>query len=139
MLLAERRAEKSRERRVEPIEPDHRRGAEIAVVMPGPGRRHHEVAGLHRQLLAGDRRVGALALDDKAERARRVAVRRRDLARHDDLQSGEQRVADERGAAQGRILQAQHAPLGLLLADEIAGADQLRAHRGIAPVRRHTG
>ena len=139
MLLAERRAEEARERRVEPVEPDHRRGAEVAVVVPGPGRRHHEVAGLHRQLLAGDRRVGALALDDEAQRARRVAVRRRDLARHDDLQSGEQRIADEGGAAQGRIFQAQHAALGLLLGDEVAGAHELRPHLGVAPVRRHAG
>jgi len=70
MLLAERRAEEARERGVEPVEPDHRHVAEIGVVVPCPGRRHHEVAGLHRQLLAGDRRVGAFALDDEAQRAR---------------------------------------------------------------------
>ncbi len=135
--LVERRAEEARERRVEAVEPDHRRGAEIAVVVPGPGRRHHEVAGLHRQLLAGDRRVGALALDDEAQRARRVAVRRRDLARHDDLQPGEQRIADEGGAAQARILQAQHAARRLLLGDEVAGAQELRPHLVVAPVRGH--
>ena len=68
----------------------HRRGAVIAVVVPGPGRRYDEVAGLHWKLLARDRGVGALALDDEAQRARRVPMRRRDLARQDDLQPGEQ-------------------------------------------------
>ena len=139
MLLAERRAEEARERRVEPVEPDHRPRAVVAVIVPGPGRRHHEVAGLHRQLLARNRRISALALDDEAERTRRMAVRRRDLARHDDLQSGEQRIADESGAAQRRIFQAQHAALGFLLGDQVAGADELRPHLGIAPMRRHAG
>src|SRR5260370_23131727 len=67
LFLTERRAEKSRERRVEPVEPNHRRGAEVAVVVPGPGRRHYEVAGLHRQFLAGDRRIGARSEEHTSE------------------------------------------------------------------------
>ena len=48
--------------------------------------------------LAIDRGVGAVPLDDEAQRRLRVAMRRRDLARQDQLQPGEQRAGD-RGLA----------------------------------------
>jgi hypothetical protein len=75
---------------VEPVEPDHRLLGLVAVVVPGPGRGDDEIAGLHQGPLAIDGGIGPVPLDDKAQRRLRMAVRRRDLARHDELQPGEQ-------------------------------------------------
>src|SRR5206468_3850009 len=51
---------------VEPVEPDHRLGCLVAVVVPGPGRGYDKIARLHQRALAVDRGIGAVALDDKA-------------------------------------------------------------------------
>src|SRR5947209_16813885 len=43
-------------------------------------------------LLSLDRGVGAVAFHDEADRARRMPVRARDFARHQDLHRGDQRA-----------------------------------------------
>src|SRR6266540_5029441 len=48
--------------RVEPIGPDHRLGPLVAVVVPGHGRRDHQVAPPHHALVALDRGERALAV-----------------------------------------------------------------------------
>ena len=65
-----------------------------------------------------------------------VAVARRDLARQDQLQPGVQRLRDARLPAQRRVLEDQHTAHRLLGANQLAGAQQVRTHIGIAPVRR---
>ncbi len=89
--------------------------------------------------LAVDRGVGALAFDDEAQRVRRVPVRRRDLAGQDRLQAGEQRRGDEGRPRQRRVLEHEHAPLGLARGDQLGAAHQQRPHVGPAPDRRHSG
>ena len=74
---------------VEPVEPDHRLGAVVAVIVPGPGWGDHEIARLHRRALAIDSGVGATSFDNEAQGRLRMAVRRRHFARQDQLQPGE--------------------------------------------------
>nr|WP_244161828.1 hypothetical protein [Micromonospora eburnea] len=66
--------------RVQAVEPDHRAVAFVAVFVPVHRGGEQEVADLHRDALAVDDRVRALALNDEPEGARRVPVRRGDLA-----------------------------------------------------------
>ena len=137
IVLAEVRTQHARERRIEPVEPHHRGGSEVAVIVPGPARRHHEIPGRIVVALAVDRGIGALAFHDEAQRVRRVPVRRRDLARQDRLQAGEQRRRDEGRSRQCRVLQHEHAPLGFARGDQLGAAHQERPDVGPAPDRRH--
>ena len=138
VVLAEGAAEEGGERDVQPVEPDHRRGRLVAVVVPGPARRDDEIARLHGRLLALDRGVGAAAFDDEAQRALGVAVRRSHLARHDELQPGVQGVRDLRGALQPGVLEDQHPALGLFRADVLGRFEHRRPYLGIGPAVRHT-
>jgi hypothetical protein len=90
------------------------------MVVPGPARRDDEVAGLHGGALAAHRGVGAAAIHDEAQRRLHMPVRRRHLARHDELQAGVERLRDRRAAGQGWVLQHQHAAHGFLGRDEAA-------------------
>ena len=117
----------------------HALDALVAVVVPGPGRRDDEVARVHGGALAAHRGVGALAVDDEAQRRLHVAVRRRDLARHDELQPGIERLRDRRAARDRRVLQHQHAAHGLLGGDELGRFHQQRADLVVAPERGHAG
>ncbi len=111
-----------------------------AVIVPGPGRRDDEIAGVHRRALAIDGGIGAAALDHKTQRRLRVAVRRRDLARQDQLQPGEQRAGDLRLPRVTRIFQDQHAAGRLHRADQPARLHQQRPHLAvISPEMRHAG
>src|SRR5579883_1666945 len=94
--LAEARLEELHDVNVETVEPDHGSRSGIAVVVPGPGRGDDEVDGPHGRPLAIDRGIGAFALDDEAQRRLAVAVRRRDLAGHDDLEAGKEALRDLR-------------------------------------------
>ena len=110
--------------------------AVVAVVVEGPRRGDDEVAVAHRRALAVDRGVGALAVEHQAQRRLGVAVRRRHLAGQDQLQAGVERLGDARLAAQGRVLEDQDAPLGLLGGDQAAGFHHVLAHLVVAPERR---
>jgi hypothetical protein len=102
--------------------------------MPSPRGRHHEIARPHDHLLVIDRRVRAVAFHDEAKRRLRVAMLRRELAGHDELQSGEKRVRDLRAAAQPGILEQQHAPLGFLRADVLGRFHEVGTQLRIAPL-----
>src|SRR5690606_38604506 len=95
VFFAERRLEEPYDRHVEPVEPDARAIAFVAVVMERPGRRHDEVAEAHRGALATNRGIGALTLEHEAQRRRRVPMRWRRLSREDELQPG---IEGRRGA-----------------------------------------
>jgi hypothetical protein len=56
--------------------------------MKRPGRREDEIARLHRDSLAVNRRIGAFACEDELQRGRGVAMAVRDLAGQDELQAG---------------------------------------------------
>ena len=119
-IVGERRLEEIDLREIEHVEPQHRLLRGIAVVVRRPVRGDHEVAGRHERLLALDRRIGALAVEHEADGGGDVAVDRRDLARQDHLDAGEQRVGGARLAPHGGILQDQHPALGLLGRDQSA-------------------
>mgnify|MGYP003694643057 CR=1 FL=1 len=63
------------QRKIQTVEPEHRLARIVRVIMPGELRRENQIARLHDALLAVDRRISAIALKDKAQRRRRVAVR----------------------------------------------------------------
>jgi hypothetical protein len=119
-VLAELRVQQLHDGQVQPVEPDHGAVRVIAVVVEGPRRRDDEVARVHGDLFAVHRGVGAVAVQDEAQRGLRVAVRRRDLAWQDQLQSGVQAVRDAGASAQAGVFQHQHAALGLARRDELA-------------------
>ena len=123
------------QRHVEAVEPDHDALGFLAVVVPGPGRRHDEIAGLHVGALAVHRGVGALALDDEAERRLRVPVRGRDLAALDELDRAGQRVGG--AVLERRIVEHQHAAVRFGRADDIGGLQDVGPHVAlIVPVHR---
>ena len=101
IALHEARVEERDDRDVEAVEPHHRLIARVAVVVPRPGRRDDEVAGMHRDALAVDRGIRAGAFDHEAQRRLRVAVARRDFAGHDELQAGIEAVRDRRSCRAG--------------------------------------
>src|SRR4249920_1235499 len=78
-------AEMINQRHVEPVEPDHHAFVFLAVIMPGPGWGHDEVARMHVGALAIDGGVGTAAFDDEAKRRLGMPVRRCDLAALDEL------------------------------------------------------
>ena len=124
MILAEMRAEEIREGGIEAVQPHHGLRAEIAVIVPGPARRHDEVARTHRDALAVDRSIGTLALHDETQRVGCMAVRGGVLAGQDRLQPGVQGRCDEGRSGQHGVLEHQHSPLGLLSRDQLAGAHE---------------
>ena len=109
------------------------------MIVPGHRRRDDEIAGLHRGALAVDRGVGALALEDEAQRRLAVPVRRRDVAGDHHLHAGKQRGRDLRLAAQSRIFQHQHPPLGFLGGDQLAGLGHVVADGVEFPQMRPAG
>ena len=65
--LEELRIEEFHDRNVEAVHPHHRLLRRIAVIVIRPGGRDHEVADVHRDLLAVDRGVGAAALKNETQ------------------------------------------------------------------------
>ena len=141
MLLEEHRLEQMGERHVEPVEPIGRLVAVMAVAVPAPAGRQHHVAALHRRLLAVDHRVRALAVDDDAERVRRMPVRRRVLAGQNHLVGADQRAGCLEVGARRRIAHHQVAPLRERHIDQAPGgveAAPWRPRRSIARARIRT-
>ncbi len=118
----EHRVEEMHQRHVEEVEPNGAIRAVIAVAVPAPVGREHDIVGRHRQPRAIDGGIGAgLGVDDEAQRVGRVAVRARPLARHDHLVGGDERARGGVGIAFERIDEDEVAPLGQLGVDEAAG------------------
>ena len=92
MLLEEHRLQQMGGRNVQAIEPIGRLVAVVTVAMPAVAGGQHDVAGLHRRLLAVDHRIDPLPSRMTAQRVRGMAVRRRDLARQDHLVGANQRL-----------------------------------------------
>jgi len=90
--------------------------------MPGHRRRDHEVAGLHRGAFAVDRGERALAFKDKRSADWLCRCAGANVAGNHHLDAGEQRCRDLGLAAQARIFQDQHPPLGLLGGDQLAAS-----------------
>ena len=137
IILAEHGAEELRERIVQRVEPDHRLAAGMAVIVPAPIRRQHEIARMHRHALAFDGRISAAAFDDETHGVRGVAMGAGDFARQDDLHAGIERTGDIAAAGQPRIFQHQHPAFGLLGRDQFRRPQQLRTHVSVFPDRRH--
>ena len=125
--------EETHDGNVQTVEPYHRLVAQVAMVVPGPGRRDDEVAAAHRRAFAIDRGVGTLAVQHQTQRGLRVAMGRRHFARHDELQAGIQRLRDAGLAAQRGIFQDEHAALSLGRAYQRAGLHHTVAHVGVLP------
>ncbi len=136
IALGERGIEQAHDRNIEPVHPHHRPVALVAVVVPGPRRRDDEVARLHDRPLAIDGRVGARTLDHEAQRRLAVPVRRRHFAWQDELKPGIERIGDARLALEPRVLQHQHAALGLLGGDQLPRLQNEGAHLVVVPHRR---
>ena len=100
----------------------------MAVVVPCAAGREDQVAAFHHAFFAVDDRVGTFALDHDARRAGRMAVRRRLLARQQQLHAAENWAGDaHRPRSAPRIGEDQHAPLGFLDRRKFACAQQQRA------------
>jgi hypothetical protein len=117
-IVTEQRTKELAEGGIKRVKPDRRRRTEMAVIMPAPARGQNQIAGLHDDPLSFYRRVGALTLDNEAQCVLRVSMCRRDLAGSDHLQPAKQRVGDEAGFRESRILQHQHAAFGLFRGDD---------------------
>src|SRR5207248_708648 len=98
-----------------------------------PAGSKNEIPGMHRDALALHGGVGAFALDDEAQRIRRVPVRGRDLAGLYHLQPAIKRVGDVAGTGETRVLQNEYAPLCFLRGDQLDCPQELRAHIAITP------
>ncbi len=107
-----------------------------AVVVPGPVRRDDEVACRQIHLVAVDHRVGALAFHDEAQRRRGMTVGGGELARPHHLQAGVEPADAGREPLAAGILERDHAPAGLLGADQVERLQHQRAQRRVAPERR---
>src|SRR6266508_2852637 len=80
------------ERKIQTVEPQYRLLRIVGVIVPGELGRENQITGLHDALLAVDRRVSTVALNNEAQRRRRVAVRSRVLAGLDVLEGNLDRV-----------------------------------------------
>ncbi len=130
-------AEIAVQRRVERVEPDDRRVAAVHVLVPGPARRDHEVAFLHRAVFAVDDGGGAVAFDHEAQRVHGVAVRPRLLAGKQDLQRGGEIGGGAAAAADSvRIGEGQHPPLDRGRRGDLHGIVDQRTDLLPAPVGR---
>ena len=94
------------------------------MIVPRPGRRNHEITVAHQAAFAIDAGMRRLALEHEAQRRLAVAVCRRHLAGHDQLQPGIKRGGDARLATQAGIFHDQHATLGFARADQVGGFEQ---------------
>ena len=92
--------------------------------------------GRHHGALARDGGIGVLALDHEAQRRRDMAMRRRDLAGQDDLQAGKEAAGDAGFALHAGVFEHQHAALGFLGGDDLAGFHQIGADLAPFPDRR---
>ncbi len=123
-------AEVAMQRHIERVEPDDRARAAMLMRMPGPARRDDEVAFVHQAFFAVDDRVGAVALEHEAQRARRMAMRSRDLAGLQDLQRrGQGRRRAHAGVAQIGVVEAEDAALDRRHVLEVERAFDQGTHR----------
>ena len=102
----------------------------VGVVEPRPIGRQDEIAPGHRHALTIDDGVAAAALDDQAKRRPGMPTGAGDLARHHDLDVGDERIAGDPGEL--RVGQAQNPAFGLPGPDKFGRPHRLRPQ--IAPM-----
>ena len=119
-ILLNHRAEMGHQPDIQTIEPHHRLGGIVEVIMPGPVGCGDEIAFEHREALALDDGVSVgSAFNDKTDRRRGVAVRRSDLAGLHQLHRDMHGVGHAGG--QSRIAHLNCPPPGLSGGDQLAG------------------
>ena len=64
-VLGEAAIEEIHDRNIQSIEPDHGRGAGIAVIVKSPGRREDQIARMHHDALAIHSGVSTFAFDEE--------------------------------------------------------------------------
>ncbi len=127
-------------RPVERIHPQHRPIGFVDVAMPVAAGGQHQVARPHFHRFAIDDGHGGGALDDEADRARGMAVRRRDLAGQHHLHVRGERMRRGAQIDQRRIDQLDDTPLGIGTGrDQAAGAVHEGPNVGPRPVTRRIG
>jgi hypothetical protein len=112
------------------------------MVVPLAAGRQDQVEGTHDRLLPVHRGVGALAFHHEPQGALGVAMGRRDLAGPDQLQPRVEGRRHGREPGEPRVLEDQHAALGLFGADQIAGAQEEAPRLAVRPqvrMRRRLG
>ena len=143
VFLREHAAEEVGHQHIEAVVPDRVRIRLVVVIVPGPVRRHHEIAGLHRDLRAFDDRAGAALrrFEDEAERVSRVTMRVGALARQQQLDAAAERGQCRRRheAPQCRVHEVDVASLGLFDREHVAQLEQLFAGVGELPRVRYRG
>ncbi|MNZ99481.1 hypothetical protein D3C78_1188090 [compost metagenome] len=139
VVFRESRPEEAHDRNVEAIQPYHRlptfAAGPVAMVVPSPGWGDDKVTRFHLRALAIDCGIGALALDDKAQRRLTVSMAGRDLAGQNQLQSRIEAGGDRRLPADGRILQHQHSTNSFCRADQTCRFGHQPTHFAVAPER----
>ena len=135
VLFMEPGLEHPHQRGIKSIQPDHRRIGVVGVVVPAPVGRQDKIARKHRNALAIHNGIAAPALDDQAKRRRGMPVGPGNLARHHDLDVGDERVTGH--PRQLGVGQAQNTALGLLSAHELGRSHRLRAQITPVPQERY--
>ena len=75
-------------RQIETVEPNHRTGAVLAVIVPIPCWGQNDIAAVHLNTTTVNSSEAAIAFDDKAHGKGRVAMCWRRLIWHDQLEPG---------------------------------------------------
>src|SRR5262252_6187046 len=88
---------------------------------------------MHRSAFTIDRRVSAVALEHESQSRRRMAVRWRGFARHDELNACIETRCDFRFSACAWVFEDEDAALGFLRANKFARFHEQRPDFVIAP------
>ena len=125
------------QRQIQHVEPDHRRGAVVTMLMPQASRGQDQITTAHGALLAVHCGVSALAFHDHAHGVRRVAVARRPFAGKQQLHTQVNRGARlHLVQTMPGIGQHEHAAFGLFDRRELAGLEQKRPDVTVGPAGR---
>ena len=127
IFLRKARIEQIDDRHIESVEPHHRLISRVAMIMKCPRRRNDEIARMHRDLLAVDRRVGPLALNNETQGRGRVPVAGGYLARQDQLQAGIKTGCNLGAPSNTWVLQHQHAAFRFVRGNQRPGLHQQTA------------
>jgi len=109
------------------------------MIVPGPPGRHDEVSGMQYGLFPVYAGVRPRAFDDEAQSVCRVSVRRGNLARQNDLQSGVETLRNAISTGDPRIFQHHHTSLGFLRGDERRCLGQIGPDIRVTPDRWYAG
>lgn len=155
VMLDKMHGEVAEIRQIQAIQPDHGARSVLAVVMVVPSGSQDHIPLLHANPATMNGRETAVTLDDEAHRERCVTVRRGGFVRHDQLETGVQRVGCVGGLCMEslntlcylleqrflhtscRIHQHQDASLRLLLRDQLPCREQVGPDELVFPHKRN--